>query len=120
MKIPIANSLYSNFYINKPSSNNFSFQKNLSFHNVDIKKIPSIKILKLTKILNDKGFILINSLNEILVEKFMENKILFTDIVHKLLSILDSKVVKNYLKNHQIRHIKDVFKTYNFSRSLVN
>jgi 1-deoxy-D-xylulose-5-phosphate reductoisomerase len=120
MKIPIANSLYSNFYINKTSSNNFSFQKNLSFHNADIKKTPSIKILKLTEILNDKGFILINSLNEILVEKFMENKILFTDIVHKLLSILDSKVVKNYLKNHQIRHIKDVFKTYNFSRSLVN
>mgnify|MGYP006170875919 FL=1 len=50
----------------------------------------------------------------------MENKILFTDIVHKLLSILDSKAVKNHLKNHQIRHIKDVFKTYNFSRSLVN
>jgi len=120
MKIPIANSLYSNFYINKTSGNNFSLQKNLSFHNADIKKIPSIKILKLTKILNDKGFILINSLNEILVEKFMENKILFTDIVHKLLSILDSKAVKNHLKNHQIRHIKDVFKTYNFSRSLVN
>jgi 1-deoxy-D-xylulose-5-phosphate reductoisomerase len=120
MKIPIANSLYSNFYINKPSCKNFSFQKNLSFHNADIKKIPSIKILKLTKILNDKGFILINSLNEILVEKFMENKILFTDIVHKLLNILDSKAVKNHLKNHQIRHIKDVFKTYNFSRSLVN
>ncbi len=120
MKIPIANSLYSNFYINKISGNNFSLQKNLSFHNADIKKIPSIKILKLTKILNEKGFILINSLNEILVEKFMENKILFTDIVHKLLGILDSKVVKNHLKNHQIRHIKDVFKTYNFSRSLVN
>jgi 1-deoxy-D-xylulose-5-phosphate reductoisomerase len=120
MKIPIANSLYSNFYIDKNSCNNFSIKKNLSFHDVDIKKIPSIKILKLTKILNDKGFILINSLNEILVEKFMENKILFTDIVHKLLSILDSKVVKNHLKNHQIRHIKDVFKTYNFSRSLVN
>jgi 1-deoxy-D-xylulose-5-phosphate reductoisomerase len=120
MKIPIANSLYSNFYIYKASGNNFSFKKNLSFYDTDIKKIPSIKILKLTKILNDKGFILINSLNEILVEKFMENKILFTDIVHKLLSILDSNVVKNHLKNHQIRHIKDVFKTYNFSRSLVN
>ena len=120
MKIPIANSLYSNFYINKASGNNLSFKKNLSFHDADIKKIPSIKILKLTKILNDKGFILINSLNEILVEKFMENKISFTDIVHKLLSILDSKAVKNYLKNHQIRHIKDVFKTYNFARSLIN
>jgi 1-deoxy-D-xylulose-5-phosphate reductoisomerase len=120
MKIPIANSLYSNFYIDKTSSNNFSLKKNLFFHDADIKKIPSIKILKLPKILNDKGFILINSLNEILVEKFMENKILFTDIVHKLLSILCSKVVKKHLKNHQIRHIKDVFKTYNFSRSLVN
>ena len=91
MKIPIANSLYSNFYIDKASDNNFSFKKNLSFYDTDIKKMPSIKILKLTKILNDKGFILINSLNEILVEKFMENKILFTDIVHKLLSILNSK-----------------------------
>ncbi len=108
------------FTIDKSSRNNFSFKKKLSFHDIDIKKIPSIKILKLTKILNEKGFILINSLNEILVEKFMENKILFTDIVHKLLSILDSKAVKNYLKNHQIRHINDVFKTYNFSRSLVN
>ena len=76
--------------------------------------------MKLTKILNDKGFILINSLNEILVEKFMENKILFTDIVYKLLSILGSKEVKKHLKNHQIRHINDIFKTYNFSRSLVN
>ena len=112
--------LFNSFNGVKFSDNNFSFKKNLSFYDADIKKIPSIKILKLTKILNDKGFILINSLNEILVEKFMENKILFTDIVHKLLSILDSKVVKNYLKNHQIRHIKDVFKTYNFSRSLVN
>ena len=120
MKIPIANSLYSNFYINNTRANNFSFKKNLSFYDTDIKKIPSIKILKLTKILNDKGFILINSLNEILVDKFIENKILFTDIVHKLLSILESKTVKNHLNNHQIRHIKDVFKTYNFSRSLVN
>jgi hypothetical protein len=29
-------------------------------------------------------------------------------------------MVKNYLKNHQIRHINDVFKVYNFSRSIVN
>jgi 1-deoxy-D-xylulose-5-phosphate reductoisomerase len=120
MKIPIANSLYSNFYINKKKNNKFSFEKKLFFFNADIKKFPSIRILRLTKILNETGFILINVLNEILVEKFLHKKILFTDIVYKLLSILNSKVVRNYLKNHQIRRINDVFKTYNFCRSLLN
>jgi 1-deoxy-D-xylulose-5-phosphate reductoisomerase len=120
MKIPIANSLYDNSYINKETDNNFSFQKNLFFYNTDIKKIPSIKILGLKKLLNETGFILINVLNEILVERFLNNKILFTDIVYKLLNILNSLVVKNYLKNNRIQHINDVFKTYNFCRRLVN
>ena len=120
MKIPIANSLYDNSYINKETDNNFSFQKNLFFYNTDIKKIPSIKILGLKKLLNETGFIIINVLNEILVERFLNNKILFTDIVYKLLNILNSLVVKNYLKNNRIQHINDVFKTYNFCRRLVN
>jgi 1-deoxy-D-xylulose 5-phosphate reductoisomerase len=92
----------------------------LFFYNTDIKKIPSIKILGLKKLLNETGFILINVLNEILVERFLNNKILFTDIVYKLLNILNSLVVKNYLKNNRIQHINDVFKTYNFCRRLVN
>jgi 1-deoxy-D-xylulose-5-phosphate reductoisomerase len=120
MKIPIANSLYDNHYINNDDSNNLAFKKNFFFYNVDVKNIPSIKILGLTKVLNDRGFVLINVLNEILVDRFLHNKILFTDIVGKLISILNSKVVKNYLKNNKIRHINDVFKVYNFCRSLVN
>ena len=120
MKIPLANSLYDNFYNYKESSDKFSFDKKLSFYNPKIKKLPSIKILKLTKTLNETGFILINVLNEILVEKFLNNKILFTDIVYKLLNILNSKTVKIYLKNNRIQHINDVFKAYNFCRSLVN
>ena len=120
MKIPIANSLYGDFYTNKAINNNFVFKKKLSFYEVNIKKIPSIKILGLTKVLNETGFVLINVLNETLVHKFIQNKILFTDIVLKLLNILNSKTVKNYLKNNKIRHINDVFKTYNFCRSLVH
>jgi 1-deoxy-D-xylulose-5-phosphate reductoisomerase len=120
MKIPIANSLYDNFYIKNELSNKFSIDKILSFYNPNIKKLPSIKILGLSRVLNETGFILINVLNEILVEKFLKNKILFTDIVYKLLDILNSKAVKNYLKNNRIRHINDVFKAYNFCRSLVN
>ena len=119
MKIPLANSLYNNFYTNEQMSNKFCFEEKLSFYTPDIKKLPSIKILELTKTLNETGFILINVLNEILVENFLNNKILFTDIVYKLLGILNSKAVKNYLKNNRIRHINDVFKAYNFCRSLI-
>ena len=120
MKIPISNSLYDNFCINNAMKDNFNFKKKLFFFNPSIKEFPSIKFLGSTKLLNDKGFILINVLNEILVERFLSNKIVFTDIVAKLLVILNSKIVKNYLKNNKIRHINDVFNAYNFCRSLVN
>jgi 1-deoxy-D-xylulose-5-phosphate reductoisomerase len=120
MKIPIANSLYNNFYNYKNIDQKFLSQNKLTFNEVHYKKNPSLKILKFKNLLNEKGFILINALNEILVQRFLENKITFTDIINKLLGILNSNTVKNYLKNHQIRHINDVFKIYNFSRSLVN
>jgi 1-deoxy-D-xylulose 5-phosphate reductoisomerase len=120
MTIPISNSLYDNFYINKKIDNKFYLEKMLTFFNPEIKKFPSIKILMSANALNETGFVLINVLNEMLVSRFLSNKILFTDIVHKLLSILRSKTVKNYLKSNKIQHINDVFKVYNFCRSLVN
>ena len=120
MKIPIANSLYNNSYDYQNIDHKFLYKNRLTFNDPNFKKNPSLKILKLKTVLNESGFILINALNEILVQKFLENKITFTDIVNKLQLILNSVFVKNYLKNNQIRHINDVFKVYNFSRSLVN
>jgi 1-deoxy-D-xylulose-5-phosphate reductoisomerase len=120
MQIPIANSLYNNFYIYKNNEYEFLSQNKLIFIKANSRRNPSLKILKLKNVLNQKGFILINALNEILVQKFLEHKITFSDITNKLLVILNTKIVKNYLKNHQIRHINDVFKVYNFSRSIVN
>ena len=120
MKIPIANSMYNNFYNYKNNDHEFLSQNQLTFIKANFKKNPSLKILKFNNILNESGFILINALNEMLVQKFLENKITFTDITNKLLAILNTNIVKNYLKNHQIRHINDVFKVYNFSRRLVN
>ena len=120
MKIPIANSLYNNFDDYKNNDHEFLSQNQLTFIKANSKRIPSLKILKFKNILNQKGFILINALNEILVQKFLDNKITFSDITNKLLGILSTQIVKNYLKNHQIRHINDVFKVYNFSRSIVN
>ena len=122
MKIPIANSIGSSLhfkiYDNKFSLNNKLFQK-LNFYSVKKEMFPSIKILFMKKILNETGYILINSLNEILVDRFLKKQILFTDIVHNILTILESKDVKNYLKNNRIRHITDVFKTHNFCNKLL-
>ncbi|CAN1598061.1 Dxr 1-deoxy-D-xylulose 5-phosphate reductoisomerase [Candidatus Pelagibacterales bacterium] len=120
MKIPIANSLYNNLYDHQNIDEKFLIKNKLTFNDTNFKQNPSLRILKLKYLLNDKGFILINALNEILVQRFLENKIIFTDITNKLLGILNTNLVKNYLKNHQIRHINDVFNVYNFSRSLVN
>jgi 1-deoxy-D-xylulose-5-phosphate reductoisomerase len=120
MKIPIGNSLYNNSYNYKNNNHEFLFQNKLTFIKANSKRNPSLKILKFKNILNESGFVLINALNEILVQKFLQNKITFSDIINKLLGILSTNIVKNYLKNHQIRHINDVFKVYNFSRSLVN
>jgi 1-deoxy-D-xylulose-5-phosphate reductoisomerase len=120
MQIPIGNSLYNNFYNYKISDKKFLSQDKLTFYDTNFKINPSLKILKLKNVLNENGFILINALNEILVQKFLEKKITFTEITNRLLCILNSNLVKNYLKNHQIRHINDVFKVYNFSRSLIS
>lgn len=120
MKIPIINSLYNSLVNIKNIKEKFLSDKQLTFSDVDLKKYPSIRILKLKNILNESGYILINALNEVLVQKFLENKLSFIDIINKLLVILNSRIVKNYLNKNQIRHINDVFKVYNFSRSLLN
>ena len=120
MKIPITNSLYNNFYNYKNNDHKFLSQNKLTFIEANPKKNPSLKILNLNNVLHENGFILINALNEILVQKFLKNKITFPDIVNKLIGILNTNIVKNYLKNHQIRHINDVFKVYNLARSIVN
>jgi 1-deoxy-D-xylulose-5-phosphate reductoisomerase len=120
MKIPIINSLYQNFN-NLPKKQDFDkkyFQK-LSFYKPNFKKVSSLKILQSKEILNEAGFTLINVVNEILVERFLKKKILFSDIVKKLLNILYSKTVLNYLKNKKINKIDDVFNVCNFSRSLI-
>ena len=120
MKIPIINSLYNNFS-NLSTKDDFDKKtsQKLSFYKPNLKKIPSIKILGFNKILNETGFVLINVVNEILVERFLKKKIFFSDIVKMLLMVLNSKKVKNYLKNEKINNIKDVFKTYNFCREIM-
>jgi 1-deoxy-D-xylulose-5-phosphate reductoisomerase len=124
MKIPIANSLNNNFLLKISKKKNFFFNKknyiNFTFYKINKNEFPSTKILSMNKLLNEKGYIIINCLNEIIVEKFLRKEILFSDIIRILYSLLKSKSVKNYLKVTRIQHISDVFKVYNFCKTLLN
>ena len=124
MRIPIMNSLYKDLDLRDNFINKFSFNEDrnlkLFFYKIDSKKYHSIKVLNLANSLDVNGYIVINVLNELLVEKFLDKKISFPDIMYKLLDILQSKTIKNYLKYNKIKHINDVFKTYEFCRSILN
>jgi len=96
MKIPIFNSLY--------SSNNFINSKKLDFkilNKLDLKKIDykRFTVIKILNKLPEKSSLyetILVSINDKLVELFLDNKIKFTDISKKMHNILDLKELKKY------------------------
>jgi len=119
MKIPITNALYDNFESKIFFNNNFFSNKNgktLLFFKPNLKDYPALNLLKIADQYGTNGYVVINVLNEFLVNKFLEKKILFKEIISKLLINMRSKRVRKYLKNNEIKHINDVFKTYNFCK----
>ena len=123
MKIPIINSLYENFdnkkFFNENFFNKNSVETKLFFFKPCLNNYPALHVLKIAKKYGVKSYLIINVLNELLIKKFLEKKILFPDIINKLLLIMRSKQIKNHLKNNKIKHINDVFKTYNFCKGIL-
>ena len=111
MKIPISNTIYKN-------KNSFSNESkidtkiltNLSFEKVNIKRFPSIKLIK--KCLNS-GYstpIIINASNEVLVGLFLKGKINFLDIVATINKIFKDKDFNKYAKRKpkSVKEIKTI------------
>ena len=96
MKIPIFNSLY--------SSNNFINSKKLDLkilNKLDLKKIDHKRftVIKILNKLPEKSSLyetILVSINDKLVELFLDNKIKFTDISKKMHNILNLKELKKY------------------------
>ncbi len=96
MKIPIFNSLY--------SSNNFINSKKLDLkilNKLDLKKIDykRFTVIKILNKLPEKSSLyetILVSINDKLVELYLDNKIKFTDISKKMHNILDLKELKKY------------------------
>ena len=98
MKIPIFNSIYSSK--KKIISNNLNFKilNNLDFRIVNLKRFPLVRILKMLPDNSSFFETILVSINDILVELFLNNKIKFTDISKKMNKMLNSNSLKKYKK----------------------
>jgi len=120
MLIPIRNCLFDNKY-------NFQYKnyfKDNNFFNLtfDEKKLRNFKILKIVKTILDGGhssWILFNTINDLLVNKFLNKKIFFFEIVETLIKIFNKKSVKIYCKK-KIKNISDIHEIIIFGKSLLN
>jgi 1-deoxy-D-xylulose-5-phosphate reductoisomerase len=99
MKIPIQNTLNSNFK-DMPifSELNFNRLSNLNFQKVNIKKFPVVKILDKLPVMSSLYETLIVSTNDKLVNLFLNEQIKFLDIQKYLFIILNDKKFKKLKK----------------------
>ena len=99
MRIPIFNSIYDQSF-KKIITKKLDIKtlNNLKFSKPDIKRFPSISILKMITNKNSLFETVLVSANDQLVDLFLEGKIKFQDIVFFLKKILRKKIFLKYKK----------------------
>ena len=108
MKIPISNTIYqNNNYFPNEAKINTKILNNLSFEKINLKKFPSIKLIKKCFKTGYSTPIIINASNEVLVSLFLKGKINFLDIVTIINKIFKDKDFKKYAKKKP-KSVKDV------------
>ena len=116
MKIPIFNTIYSNNDKTIRSDKlNINSLNNLNLRQVDNKRFPIIKLLKLLPREHTLFDTVIVSINDILVELFLKKRIKFIDIEKKLIHLIKSKVFLKYKKIYP-RNTKDIINLNKYVR----
>ena len=120
MVIPINNTL--------PNKNNFSFDKytkpnllklnELKLQTVNIKKFPLVKVINFLPKKNSLFETVLVSVNDELVNQFLQKKLNFTDINKKMLKILQLKEFLKY-KNKTPNKVEDILELSNYVRSKI-
>ena len=113
MIIPIANSIFDgnfnigDFYSYKKRKNQDI--ENLLFNKVDSKKFPAIKFKDIANKYPSSS-IIINSVNEVLVAQFLNDKIAYNDIIRGIKHVLRDRNYKKYAikKPKTINQILDI------------
>tara|TARA_B100001093_G_scaffold512505_1_gene582490 strand:- start:35 stop:1198 length:1164 start_codon:yes stop_codon:yes gene_type:complete len=112
MKIPIFNSLYSSENFINSKKLDIKTLNNLDFHKVDHRRFPMIKILNKLPEKSSLFETILVSINDQLVDLFLDNKIKFTDISLKMHNILGLKELKKYRMKKKF-NINDILKLNN-------
>ena len=115
MKIPILNSIYNNNSRIKSKKININLLNNLNLNRVDLKKYPSMKILKLIPKKNTLFETLLVSANDELVNLFLQNKISYEDIYLKLKKIINNKIFIKY-RQKKVNNLRQIEKLNEFVR----
>ena len=107
MKIPIFNSVYSSKKIIKTKNLNFRVLNNLDFRSIESKKFPLVRILKILPDNTSLFETILVTVNDKLVELFLNNKVKFTDSSKKMNKILNfySLKIYKYIKPKNIEEI---------------
>ena len=115
MKIPILNSIYNNNCRIKSKKIDINLLNNLNLNRVNLKKYPSIKILKLIPKKNTLFETLLVSANDELVNLFLQNKISYEDIYIKLKKIINNKIFIKY-RQKKVNNLRQIEKLNEFVR----
>jgi 1-deoxy-D-xylulose-5-phosphate reductoisomerase len=121
MKVPIFNTLYSDMIKKKIKSKNLRIDilNDLSLKEVDYKKFPLVKILKIMPNNYSLFETVIVSANDTLVSLFLNNKIKFTDIAKKLNKIISLREFNKY-KKIRPKNIQDIINLDKLVRLKIN
>jgi len=115
MQVPIAYALsYPKRMAIKYSKLDLAETQNLSFFSADEKKFPALKLCREAMILDGNAPAILNAANEVAVEKFLQGKILFTDITKIVAKTLDK------IPNKKLRSIEEVVEFDRIAREVSN
>ena len=109
MKIPIFNSLYESKSLIKSKKIDLNILNKLNLQKVDLKRFPIVKIINQLPDRSSLFETILVSINDNLVDLFLNNKIKFTDISKKMNSILALNEFKIF-KKLKVKKINDIMK----------
>ena len=109
MEIPIFNSLHQNYSesIYKNKIFNFKNLNGLNFVDPDYTKFPCLKLLKFIKVRNTYFEIILVSINDELVKKYLKDQISFITMQKNLLKLIKEPYFTKYY-NRKPNNINDI------------
>jgi len=88
-----------------------------NFYKLDNKYNYLSKILSFAYLYKQNAYIAINLINEILVNKFINKKIKFSEIVKKIITNLNRKNIKKQIKYKKLTNLSNILKFHNFIKT---